>query len=210
MFELVFREFEFFAHARLVALVADADHGHIAEEVDGADIDLDHLDAKALLEVGNELGAALRGDEFDAVVLHESRGAGLDVELAEPYCQRDDGIGEQHLEDGHIDGDGIDEREGDDDEEIGHLADGHRIRAVTHDGEDTEESDADTHGGLALQVFEYEYHEEDDEEDGHRDEHEREVEVAPATLTVIQAVDDEPGEHDVDQQADEHHQEIVG
>jgi len=206
---LVFGEFEFLAHSRLLTLEGDADHGHVAEEVDGADIDLGDLDTEALLEVGDEFRATLGGDELDAVVLYETRGARLDVELAEPHGCGDDQIGEDHLEERHIHGDGIHQREGDDDEEIGHLTDRHRIGAVTHDGEDAEESDTHTHRGLALHILEHEYHEEDDEEDGYGDEHEREVEVAAAALTVVQAIDDEPCEQAVDQQADEHHHKVI-
>ena len=210
MFELIFGEFEFIADSRLVAIIADADHGHVAQEVDGADFNLDDLHAQALLEIGNELRTSLRRNEFDTVVLDQACRARLDMEFAKPYCHQEDRVGKEHLEEGHIDRDRIDQREGDDDKEICHLADWHGIRTITHDGEDAEESDTHTHRGLALHILEHENHEEDDEEDGHRDEHERKVEVATTALTVVQTVDNQPCERDVDQQTDKHHHKIIG
>ena len=210
MFELIFGKLEFLADGRVVAFVADADHGHVAQEVNGAYLDLEHLHAQTLLEIGNEFRTSLWRDQVDAVVLNHARGTGLDVELAEPDSHQEDGIGKKHLEEGHVDRDGIDQREGYNHKEVGHLAYRHGIRAIAHDGEDAEESDTHTHRCLALQILEHEDHEEDDEEDGYGDEHKREVEVAAAALTIVQAVDDKPCEDDVDQQTDKHHQEVVG
>ena len=68
----------------MLALIDDLDHRHIADEVDGTDIDLDNLHAEALLEVGLELVAFFRGDEVDAIVLDEPRRLQLQVALDTP------------------------------------------------------------------------------------------------------------------------------
>ena len=198
---MILTEFEQIVGGTTLALIADTQHGHIAQEVDGTYFYLLDLHTEASLEVGNELLATLWGDEFDAVVLHKLGGARLQMVLTEPYGEDHDQVGEDDLEERDIDGDRVDQCQGDDDEEIGHLAYRHSIRTIAHDGEDAEEADTHTHGRLTLQILQDEDHEEHDEEDGDGDEHKREVEVATAALTVVQTVDDDADDHDVDDQS---------
>ena len=82
-------------------------------------------------------------------------------------------------------------------EEIGHLTDWHRICTVTHDAEDTEESQSDTHRSLTAVHTHHEVHQ---EEDGHRYDYKGEVEVAPMTLLVVQEVDNDPVDEETDKE----------
>ena len=54
----------------------------------------------------------------------------------------------------------LNHRQSNDDKEISHLANGHGVRAVAHDAEDTKKSDTDTDARLGLQVLKHEEHEE--------------------------------------------------
>ena len=123
------------------------------------------------------------------------------MHLAQPYGQNHDNICQQYLEDRHIHRYGIHQREGDNNEEISHLAHWHSIGTIAHDGEDSEETDTHTHRGLALHILQHEDHEEDDKEDGNRYKHEREIEITPMALAEIQTVDDNPGSQHIDEQA---------
>ena len=75
------------------------------------------------------------------------------------------------------------------DEEVCHLAYWHGVGAVSHDGEDAEESESYAHCGFSSV---HAHHEIDEEEDGDGDDDEGEVEVAALALLEVQEVYDAP------------------
>ena len=163
----------------------DTDDGHVAQQVDRSNVDLEDVESQTLAQVFNKFFAAFRLDKFDAVVLYEFRILDLQHLLTEPDGTKKDEVGEDDLEQCGRTGNGIDDRHGDDNKEIGHLAHGHSIGAIAHDREDAKEADTDTHGGFAAQFIETEDHEEHQEENGDTREQEREVEITTMTLAII-------------------------
>ena len=92
----------------------------------------------------------------------------------------------------------MDYRQADYHEEISHLTYWHRVRTITHDAEDAEESESDTHCCLSsIQP----HHQIDQEEDGHRYNHKGEVEVATLALPEIEKMDYHPVHQHTDEKS---------
>ena len=131
---------------RFWLVVVDRDLGRVAREVDAAD---DHpLDRQpgALAQVGQQRLVVGRGDQFDAFV--GDLLAGLEVEapllLQHEEQRNDDAVGRQQRGDltaGHQQR--VHHRQRNDDEQVGHLADGNFVGAVAQHREDGEQAKAD-------------------------------------------------------------------
>jgi hypothetical protein len=104
----------------------------------------------------------------------------------------------------------MDYRETDNNKEVGHLAHRHRIGTITHDRENTEQADTDTHRRLTTQLVKSEYHEEHQEEYGYARQQKREVIVSALTLPVIQSVNDKPIEKGTDDKPHHHLHKVTG
>ena len=193
----------------VVLTVVDLQHGHVAQEIDGAHLHPHHVQAGTFLEVGHKFFFPVLVYQRNTVVLHQFARHHLDAALTYPHAQHNEQVGECQFRQGHGRCQGVDHREAYHHKEIGHLSHGHGIGTVAHDAEDTEHADAHTDARLAFHVLEHENHEEHDEEDGHTDEHEGEIEVAPMALVVIEQVHHHPiGEQAY--QEPHYHVQIVG
>ena len=194
----------------LVGVVGDSEHGHVSEQVNAAYVYAPDVEAEALLEVLLERIPAFGPDELNAVVLDELDVGRLQAPLAYPDGEDEEGIGQQQLNYCDGSGNGVDDRERDDDKEVGHLSDRHGVGAVAHDGEYTEETDAEADARLGLEILQDKDHEEYEEEDRYRDDHKGEVEVTSPTLGVVETVHDDPVDDHADGKAYKHGAVAVG
>lgn len=108
------------------------EHCHIAYEVYASHLYVQYVYAQAFGEVGFHFVVFVGCDEVDAVVLHQFECRLFQSALANPDDEEDERVGEQQLHEGYVVGNGVDNRQGDDDEHVCHLSDGHCIGAVSH------------------------------------------------------------------------------
>jgi hypothetical protein len=86
----------------------------------------------------------------------------------------------------------VQHRKGDEEEEVGHFADGHALRAVTDDAKDGKESEGGTyHSGVGDGSYDFSTHEQVDEhEDAYREQDECEVVITALPLGEVEEMDD--------------------
>ena len=99
-------------------------------------IDFFDFVADALFEVGNEFGAPFGDDVFDFVVQDEFRGGVPQPHMFTNACHGDDeqiGYYQFGITDRH--GQAVDDRNGDDDKQVGHFANGNGFGAIANHAE---------------------------------------------------------------------------
>lgn len=184
-------------------MIVDFEHGHVLEEIYGSHFNTRHLNAQTLGKVGNEFGLAVGADEVDVVVAYvfaariggEERFAkrdaahegGVDRQNQAPSVEnRGFGMGVDVGLFAHL---AVDDAQCDEEEKIGHFADGEALRAVTNNAEDGKKTEGCAHADIAHRIAQKE---EDEEEDAHREEHIGEIIIAAVAFGVIEEVDNTP------------------
>ena len=186
-------------------MIEDAEHGHVGQKIDGADFDAIDFDAETFFEVFFQFVHSVGTDEVDVVILHQLASLTLVREevLAKPNAADEDGVDDElvHKREG-VEAT-IDDREGNEEEEIGHLSDGHTLCAIADDAEDGEESEggADAHVARALQQ------EGDEHEDTDGEKDEGEIVVSSVTFGIVEEVNNYPSDEGIDSETDDevHH-----
>ena len=150
-------------------MVEDLDEGGILEEVHMADFHVLHLHAQALLKVGQKLFPLFGDNVLNLVVQHQLGGGVPHQALAfqDGHQHHDKRIHQCHhphvppaqgvmrgigLQAHHVidRGQAVDGRQGNDDEQVGHFPDGHRLRAVADNPEDGEQAQGKAHAHLHI------------------------------------------------------------
>ena len=198
----------------VIRMEIDFDERHVLEEVDGTDFEVGDVETRALLQVLHQLWAALRCDEVDFVVLHVFRRQTL---CSVHVFRRPNDDDEEQVRENQFahrsqfgteefrvlaryvsfPSHGVERCQSDGEEEVSHFADRHRLRAITHDAEDGEESHRDTR--LDFRVA----HEVDEHEDAEAHEQIGEEEVLPAALREIEHACYDEAEEGVDDESED-------
>lgn len=179
--------------------VGDFEVGGVFEEVDGAHLDAEDVEAGALAEVGQEFLAAVGVDEGNLLIENDFGGfAAREADAFEQPAHEDDqqvGGQEGGVAGGHAEA--VDDADADDDEEVGHFAHGHGGGAVADHAEDGEEAEGEA--DFDAEVLE---REEEEVDDGGEEE-EGEVVVAAVRLAVVEAVGYHPAYQKVEGETQE-------
>ena len=173
-----------------------------------ADLHIQHLQSRSLLQVGNERRAVLRFDVLYLLVEDDlSRFMLTSVPALEAPChayQYDVGDKQQiPCQTVRFETQRVDDRDCDDEEHIVHLADRHGLRAVTNHAEYGEQTEHETR--LDIQNL----HQPEQQEHAGREEHKLHVVIAPAAVTVINAVNQYPRHQQVEQEHQRHRDEVL-
>lgn len=186
--------------AALRVNIEHAEHGHVRQEIHGAYFHASDLQTQSGFEVGLEVIVAVGTDEVDIVVLHEFAAliaCGEEI-LAGPHADEEHGVDGNLLDEGQRIAFSVDHRKGDEEEQIGHLADGYTLRAITDDAEDGKKSEGSPHTHVVLASKQ----QGNQHEDAHGEEDEREVVVTTSAFGIVEEVDNNPSDQRVEQKAD--------
>lgn len=184
----------------MIGKVEDADHSHIADEIDMSDLGSCNIEASALTEIGDQLitllgtdfGDIIVGDEFGAYVFEAK------FLFGNPNGYKEEGIGGKSLTDREILREAIDDGEGDDNKEVGHLTYGHLLGAIANDAEDGKETESEAH--LNLEGAE----EVDHQEDGYGDNDEDKEVVATTATGVVEETRESKNDDEVEEKTEDH------
>ena len=164
---------------------------HVTQEIDVSDLDIQHLEAGTLFEVGDEGGTVLRLDVLDLLVEDDLR---RDTFVAVPpfkapcQCKHQYVSNKQQIpcQTISLETQRVNNRHGDDEEHIVHLADRHRFRTITDHTEDSKQTEHETR--LDIQNL----HQPQQQEHTAREQHKLHIVVAPTAVTIVDAIDERP------------------
>ena len=186
-------------------VVINAQHGHIGQEVDSAHFHAHDFQSEALLKVGLEFFITLGNDEVYIVVAHEfaSNATHEQIVLCAPNgCQQQE-VGRKAFHQAEVGLRAVEHRKGNEEEEVGHLTDGHALCSITDDAENGKQaqSRSDLQVGTVHQVNQH--------EDADGEQNEGEIIIAAASLGIIEEMDNGPHDGEVEQKADTHFEQSV-
>ena len=167
------------------------------QEIHRPDLNPDNRESGTPLQVPDQFGPAARQDKVYTVIENQLAGDVADpsVVLGHAYEHDKDQVRDHQLGVAERHGQRIDDREGDEHEQIGHLTYGHRLGTVAYDAENGEKPQGKSDFELDTSQQEYQ------EKDAHADEHEREVVVPAPALGIIKEMDDTPRDKGVEREA---------
>ena len=129
-----------------VRFVVNFDECGVPKEVDMSDLDLLYVQPRAGGEVCDEFFPFVGRDKLNPVVKDQFATRVFQPSLAFQQAghEQEDGVCHEHLGEAHLDGQGVDNGQSRDREQVGHFPDRHGFCTVTDDPEDGENTESET------------------------------------------------------------------
>jgi hypothetical protein len=176
-----------------IGLVINLNQSRIFQEIDIADLTFCDIQSCTFFDVSQHLIVLIRSDQINLLVLNQFAGTLRDDTrlLHQPSHEDEEGVGGEQFQITYTDRQRIDDRETNDEEEVSHLTDRHRVRTITDDTEDGEETQRQTD----LQFLASQ--EEDQQEDRRTNQRESEDIITSFGLAVIEPHDNQRSDKDI-------------
>ena len=173
-----------------------------------SDLDIHHLKAGTLMEVGNEGCAVLGLDILNFLIENNFRGETFaSVPKLKTECQRQHKyIGEKQqipCQTIRFEAQRVDDREGNDEEHIVHLTNRHGLCAVSNHAKDGEQTEHEAR-------LDVEYlHQPEQQEHAGREEHKLDIVIATTAETIVDTIDEHPRNEQVKKEHQRHGDEVL-